>query len=283
MPNDLLSLYIHSLHIDPCSSAYCEQPAEEFSGEYCPEFSSIGYIVQGELHLTAAGESFTARSGDLYLLPARSTQQYHVPLHPPGEPHKKYFCHFYALTGGRDLFELIDLPRCVPVPPKQRNQVRKLMDTICRMQSNPKLLAPMRLKSLLLDLVRLYISLAGEKNITPHTDQQNSSLSDVLALIDARLDQPFSIHDLAVEMHLSENHFIRLFRERIGVTPGKYILRRRLRRASDLLLQTTLPIAEIAGRTGFENAFYFSNVFKKAYGLSPSAFRGSGGLYYSHK
>jgi len=270
---------MHGLHIDPCVFSYYEQQAEEISGEYRPEFSSIGYILQGECHLTAANENFTVRSGDLYLLPARSLQKFHIPLHPPGAPHRKYFCHFYALTSGRDLFELIDLPLRLPVPRKHQTRVRRLMDTLCRLQADPGLLAPIRIKSMLLELTHLYLSLAGEKNILPRISPQSSDLADILDLIDARLEQPFSIRALAAEMHLSENHFIRLFKERTGLPPARYILRRRLRRASDLLLQTPLSIAEIANRTGFDNPFYFSNIFKKYYGLSPSAFRGSGGMH----
>lgn len=54
---------------------------------------------------------------------------------------------------------------------------------------------------------------------------------------------------------------------------GQYILKERIRQAEKLLLATTFSISEIANRCGFENVYYFSNVFRKQKGIAPTRYR----------
>jgi len=57
------------------------------------------------------------------------------------------------------------------------------------------------------------------------------------------------------------------------MNPSKYITEYRIRRAKDLLEYGGIPVAEIAECVGYVDCFYFSRVFKKCTGLSPSAYR----------
>ena len=59
----------------------------------------------------------------------------------------------------------------------------------------------------------------------------------------------------------------------VGTTPMKYILSIRIRNAQALLETTDYNISNIASMVGYENAFYFSRLFKKQKGLSPAAYR----------
>ncbi len=82
-----------------------------------------------------------------------------------------------------------------------------------------------------------------------------------------------SLHALAEDCGLSHVQMIRRFRSAFGHTPSEHLYALRLERAKELLLQTALPIKEIARDCGFENEYYFSNFFKKHQGLSPTAYR----------
>ena len=270
MDNHLLSLYMHNLHIDLCTVAYYEQPNEERSGEYRPEFSSIGYIINGKCRFTVDGVSIYAHSGDFYVLPAHTLQSFH--LYDTGAPHRKYYCHFYAPAGGRDLFERLDIPLCISLTSPQRAEAVGILDELCSLNGAPDLLAPLRVKTLLLQLAHLYLSLTEPVRLKG--SETSPSLEETLAYMESHLAETLSVRDLAARLYLSESHFIRVFKELTGLPPGQYLLRRRLQRACELLWQTGLPISEIAREVGFADPLYFSKAFKKIYGISPTAMRG---------
>ena len=73
--------------------------------------------------------------------------------------------------------------------------------------------------------------------------------------------------------HLSPSRFRALFREATGLSPLDYLLVLRLNHARQLMLQTGSSIGEVARAVGYEDQLYFSRIFKKRTGLSPSAYR----------
>ena len=79
--------------------------------------------------------------------------------------------------------------------------------------------------------------------------------------------------DLARAAGLSPSHFTRLFRLWTGLPPGEYLLRRRVEQACKLLGDSTLSIKEVAARSGFDDPYYFSKVFRRIDGLTPTLFR----------
>ncbi|HEX3142015.1 MAG TPA: helix-turn-helix transcriptional regulator, partial [Rhizobacter sp.] len=78
---------------------------------------------------------------------------------------------------------------------------------------------------------------------------------------------------LAEVSHVSQAHFSREFKEAFGVPPHRYLLTRRIERATALLRDTDLPITEIAFQTGWESLGTFGRTFRDVTGDSPSAVR----------
>jgi AraC family transcriptional regulator len=107
-------------------------------------------------------------------------------------------------------------------------------------------------------------------------------LRRVLAFIEENLERELSINDLAAIACLSPFHFIRLFRNRMGVPPSRYLSARRLEHSKDLLRSGSLPIAEIALACCFSSQSSFTRAFVRATGVTPGTFRrlgfGSSGL-----
>jgi AraC-like DNA-binding protein len=91
-------------------------------------------------------------------------------------------------------------------------------------------------------------------------------------LLDASLDRQVTLLELARHAHTSPYHLHRRFREAFGVTPHEYLLRRRLERARDLLSEGA-TVTETAEATGFSSPGYFSTVFRRRFGVTPTAFR----------
>jgi len=101
----------------------------------------------------------------------------------------------------------------------------------------------------------------------------SNSVRTCQALIDARPERPWTLSDLAQATGLSPYHLVRTFRQQVGDTPIRYLLKRRIGQAVQLLIETEQPITRIAQETGFDNANYFAKAFRHWMNLSPSQFR----------
>lgn len=84
-----------------------------------------------------------------------------------------------------------------------------------------------------------------------------------------------NIEELAAREHLSPSRFRTLFKERTGLSPMDYLTALRINHARQLMSQTELTMCEIADMVGYEDQLYFSRIFKKRTGFTPSAYRRS--------
>jgi len=90
---------------------------------------------------------------------------------------------------------------------------------------------------------------------------------------DSRYFEPLNVDDLARAAGLSRAHFSREFRRVFGESPHGYLLTRRLERAAALLRGTDRSVAEICMSVGLQSVGSFTTSFKRAYGLTPTAYR----------
>lgn len=86
-------------------------------------------------------------------------------------------------------------------------------------------------------------------------------------------NEDICVQDYAATHHISVSWFIRGFKEYTSSTPTQYLLSLRISNAQVLLENTDYNITEIAERVGYENPLYFSRLFRKQLGVSPSDFR----------
>jgi AraC-like DNA-binding protein len=94
-------------------------------------------------------------------------------------------------------------------------------------------------------------------------------------LIDFRYAEPLDVCALARAAHASPSHFIREFRRAFGETPHRYLLTRRLERAAALLRTTDHSVLSICTEVGLSSVGSFTTSFKRAYGMTPTAYRAS--------
>lgn len=85
-------------------------------------------------------------------------------------------------------------------------------------------------------------------------------------------DHNFDYKIMSSKSNLSYDYFKELFIKQYGMSPVKYITQLRIEKAKELLITKRYSITEIANMCGFENIYYFSNVFKKHTGVSPKTF-----------
>jgi AraC-like DNA-binding protein len=100
-----------------------------------------------------------------------------------------------------------------------------------------------------------------------------ATLRRLIDYIDARIDTPLPIAELAAQAGLSRAHFNRAFRNAAGQTPHRFIQFRRLDKARAWIEQEADDLAHIAVRAGFSSHAHLSIAFRKAFGLTPSQHR----------
>ena len=91
--------------------------------------------------------------------------------------------------------------------------------------------------------------------------------------MDAASHEDWPVHRLAQVSGGSQAHFARSFKQAFGLPPHRYLLTRRIERATALLRDTDLPITEIAFSTGWESLGTFGRTFRDITGDSPGAIR----------
>ncbi|HEU0229537.1 MAG TPA: GlxA family transcriptional regulator [Burkholderiaceae bacterium] len=100
------------------------------------------------------------------------------------------------------------------------------------------------------------------------------TLMEVATLMEANIEEPLSLGELAQLSHSSQRQIQRMFRDHLGVTPTQYYLNLRLQRARELLTQTGLSVMNITVACGFQSACHFSKTYRKLFGVTPSSERG---------
>lgn len=111
-------------------------------------------------------------------------------------------------------------------------------------------------------------------DLKPHLfTAQNELIKTALLHINRGYQDTLQVHDLADSLNLSTDHFIRLFKSKMGITPKQYIQNLRMQKAVSLMNhEPGLPVSEIAQRLGFDDVNYFSRCFKRMLGKSPSEY-----------
>lgn len=82
--------------------------------------------------------------------------------------------------------------------------------------------------------------------------------------------EEITLEQLAQQLYVSPTHLSKVFREATGMSPINYLIQIRLKHANELLKVGELSIKEVASRVGYQDAYHFSKLFKKYYGVAPS-------------
>ena len=98
---------------------------------------------------------------------------------------------------------------------------------------------------------------------------QNSKVLTIIELMEANLSEPLSLIEIADHVGLSRRQIERLFRQEMGRSPARYYLEIRLDRARHLLIQSSMPVVEVAVACGFVSASHFSKCYRELYARSP--------------
>jgi AraC-like DNA-binding protein len=108
-----------------------------------------------------------------------------------------------------------------------------------------------------------------------HSDQVHAKvrIERTIEVMANNLGMHVSIHELAATAHMSQAYYAQQFRRYIGDNPRSYFNRLKISKACEYLRQTNAKVESVARLVGYEDAFYFSRLFHRLVGCTPTDFR----------
>lgn len=98
-------------------------------------------------------------------------------------------------------------------------------------------------------------------------------VASAISIMEKHVYDHIQIEDISNELGISAEHFIRIFRSTMNITPLQYFYRLKIKTAAAMISNTALLISDISKKLSFENQFHFSRIFKKCTGVCPSEYR----------
>ncbi|MEO0965766.1 MAG: AraC family transcriptional regulator [Planctomycetota bacterium] len=262
----------------------CElvMPAEVF-GDWMPvpytsPVDKLYVPREGRAAVTIDQHVYPIRPGTALLIPAGCV---HAGRVTTTGPLRKTFCHFLTTTAEHvPALRLMQTPRCVSRQTGRR--VAELTDALLDEWSHARNARSLQAQSILLQIIVTFARSPAGHRIEPigdaapaasADDAQYDTIRDVIDHVQEHADQPLTLESLAAVAGWTPAHLTRTFRRLVGLPAMKYVERVRIRRACELLSATPDPVHAVATEVGYEDHAYFSRVFSRSTGVSPTAYR----------
>jgi AraC-like DNA-binding protein/quercetin dioxygenase-like cupin family protein len=284
----LSSNIVHSLNAWTSKSfpVWCFIEKQKSARPHSHNYTEIVFIIEGTgKHLTPYGEVEIA-PGNIYIIPA-------------------FGMHGYTETHNLKLINLMLIPEQLPLPlldlyghqefkriflvdleyynrlqeyphiHLDEDQFQEIIDYLMQIINTEKSKSLGKNCCIIGFLLIIFSKLCDYCNNFHSEMPVLANINSVIEYINLNYHQNIGLKRLANIAGMSKNSLINHFIKVIGYTPMKYVINCRLACAAKLLINTELPIYEIAERSGFSDSAYFSRIFKKSLGLSPSSYRES--------
>lgn len=234
-------------------------------------YSQLVYIREGEGYYE--NECFPetrVKAGTLFLV----FQELYCGLHPdPDTGWEAYWISFAGEQAQRPMEEPFFSPRAPIIELAEPAQIENLMRTFIDrvIEDDVYYKTPYSITGQLLELLGLVLEIKEKRAALPPTDEDR--IRRAQAFISGHALEKVDYGELARRLGMSRRTFWRKFTTITGTTPLAYQIMVRLNHAKRLLATTSLSIAEVAAHSAFETVYYFSALFRKKVGISPSKYR----------
>lgn len=194
-------------------------------------------------------------------------------FHPAGTTHRD---HFVSATGccltlsiGPEFLETSASSRLSERPlALQDDELGFPANRIRRELRSPDSFSDVTVEGLALELIGSAV--AREER---HDARRPPWLKRAIAFLRESAAEPVKVRDVAAEVDVHPVHLARVFRHHLGLSPGEYLRRSRVREAMELLERTPEPLATIAFRSGFCDQSHLTAAFRRELGTTPAAHR----------
>ena len=182
-------------------------------------------------------------------------------------PFKCYFIHMIVEDG-----ILYDMLSSVPsyFKPKCIDKYRKIFLDLYRHNESSSQIDEVAMQGLILELIyTLYSDSESVRSRGGAKSRCDEVVSRAIGFIQANLTEPLSLSDVAREVGFSPIYFHKIFKASTGLTLRKFVENEKVKKASTLLVTTSMPLSQIATECGFSSQSYLNYAFKRKTGKTP--------------
>jgi AraC-like DNA-binding protein len=151
----------------------------------------------------------------------------------------------------------------------------KALPVIAHIEALSSAPSSLRSEELALRIIeRVIAAMTGDRQ-TPAapTGREIRRVIEAIRLVESDATRPLELKEMAAAAAMSKYHFLRVFRRLTGMTPHRYLISARLRRAALALASTRRPVIAVALDSGFGDLSTFNKTFRSVFGLTPSQYR----------
>lgn len=156
-------------------------------------------------------------------------------------------------------------------------ELRRLIIKCCAVCEEQGLAYQIYAKAIILEIMYLLFAKSGEIRTSNHLEGKESvsyeRVDTILRYVDAHYGERIKLDDFVELLHINKYYICRIFRQHTGKTLLDYINLVRIQKATELLISTNRSITDIAFLTGFQDINFFSRMFKRIMGISPTELR----------
>jgi len=238
--------------------------------DYTPNYNKLYFICSGEGWIKIGEKEFFPRPGQLVFMPANVKQSFSA---ISDDAYRKYWCHFTATIGELDLFQWLDVPHCMDIRHSER--LRDLFEELAALHADGNFLSRIREKAVMLEIVALFLTEANaEIRVLPGRAADVQRLTRIEKFVEEHLaDSSVTLERIAKHVHLHPNYLVRYFNKHFAVSPLKFLYRKRMQKARELLRSTSLSIKDVADRVGYPDTNHFAKAFRRENSCSPTEYR----------
>ncbi|MBE6554302.1 MAG: helix-turn-helix domain-containing protein [Ruminococcaceae bacterium] len=248
------------LHFHMCGTTYPHR--NYFINRPASGICCIEYIVSGRGHVQIGEQRFSPCAGDTYFLLQGLDQFYSSDKKSPWE---KIWINLSGSFVTR-LAEAYGVQNIFHFPKLDVSDLLQKFQYYATHPETPN--AAEKCTALVHDVFfRMSQSLCSE------AEAEKTPVQAMLDYIDRHETDVIRLEQLAQVCHKSPSQAERLFRAELGMPPYRYVLKRKIELACQLLIETGMSVRDVASYLGFEDEFYFSGLLRRKIGLSPSQYR----------
>ncbi|MFW6030242.1 MAG: AraC family transcriptional regulator [Halanaerobiales bacterium] len=256
------------LNMYQCGEEECS--AEHYYGPALRDHYLIHYIIEGEGQYTVNDKSYHLEKGQGFLICPDIVTFYQAAKEHPW----KYTWVGFNGSKAKSYLKYANLSLDNPIFTYKKDQ--RLLEVMSEMVSINKITKSneLRLLSLLYYFLSILIEETNNNNNFQDTNKLKSTyIKAAVSFIEKNYSRKITIKELANNIGLDRSYLYSVFQEILEQSPQEYLINFRINKACELMNNKTLNIGDVSRSVGYKDPLYFSKIFKKIKGLSPSEYR----------
>lgn len=225
---------------------------------------SIEYVIAGKGTVTENDRTFKVKAGDVFILHA---DQYHDYYSDQNDPWTKIWIQVSG-PAAPDILRAYNIGKVNHIPDFDLKDDLFKIHSIIKNDTDVETIDREGARLLLELIQKISYEMRRRDN-----EREPTPAERIKKYIDIQPDGYVTLDDLIEQFHFSKQYIIRIFRARYGITPGEYIINRRIAIAQSLLKKTNLSVKDISEQLNFCDVTYFADFFRKRTDQTPLEFR----------